>query len=204
MSKTLCTSLFNIAPVSRRRHLSDPATIPRHHEQAHIPHKAYASQDTVDRQIAARFQPRRDAKIDRKGQRIPDQYASCDHLARQLRVAGDGVSQSRRDSDCPVESHGHLRDGQRKPVQVVCHPETIQDHCEWHEEDTCDEDVEGVFRLGDAVVSSRQAESEDLADFANVEATVKTLRVSKSSAVDHNPECLSVISQRGDLSGCIK
>jgi hypothetical protein len=56
-------------------------------------------------------------------------------------------------------------------VQVVCHSQTVEDHGEGHEDDACDEDVEGVFWFGNAVVSSRQAESEDFADVADVEAT---------------------------------
>ena len=170
MPKTLRARLFNIPPIPRRRHLPDLTTIIRHHKQAHIPHKASAGQNAVNSQITARRQPRRDTEIDRERQGIPDQNAHRDHLARKLGVARDGVTQGSRDGYRPVQSHGHLRDGQREPVQVVGHSETVEDHGEGHEDDTRDENVQGVFWFGDAVVSSRQAQGQHLADFADVEA----------------------------------
>ena len=69
-------------------------------------------------------------------------------------------------------------------MQVVCHSQTVEDHGEGHEDDACDEDVEGVFWFGNAVVSSRQAESEDFADVADVEATGGKNRVSSRSDED--------------------
>jgi hypothetical protein len=87
MSKTLRASFLNITPIPRRRHLPDPPTVPRHHKQAHVPHKANTSQDAVNSQITARRQPRRDTEIDRKRQRVPDQHASRNHLARKFRIA---------------------------------------------------------------------------------------------------------------------
>jgi hypothetical protein len=154
MPKTLRASLLNITPIPSRRHLPDPPPVPRHHKQAHVPQKANASQDAVNSQVTARRQPRRDTEIDRKRQRVPDQDASRNHLTRQLRVARDGIRQSRRDRYRSVQCHGYLRDGQRKPVQVVGYSETIQDHGEGHEKDAGDEDVEGVLWFGDAVVSA--------------------------------------------------
>ena len=170
MPKALFPRALDVPPISGRSVLSDLASVSCHNEETCVPDEPNTCQDTVYRQVVARLQPRRDTEIDRERQGIPDQNARRDHLARKLGVARDGVTQGSRDGYRPVQSHGHLRDGQREPVQVVGHSETVEDHGEGHEDDTRDENVQGVFWFGDAVVSSRQAQGQHLADFADVEA----------------------------------
>jgi hypothetical protein len=73
MSQTLRPRAINIPSVSTRSGFSDLAAVSRHNEQACVPQEANPSQNAIYRQIIARLQPWRDAKVDRERHRVPDE-----------------------------------------------------------------------------------------------------------------------------------
>lgn len=132
MPKTLRSRAFNVPPISDSSVLSDLASVSCHNEETCVPDEPNTCKDTVDRQVVARLQPRRDTKINRERKSIPDQHACRYKLASELGIAGDCVCEGGRDANGAVEGNSKLCYGEREPVEVVCNGTTVQGHGEGH------------------------------------------------------------------------
>lgn len=166
VAQALLPGILHVFPVPLRRNLPQPPPPSDHAEQACIPHKSDRRNRDVRVLISRSLKPGSDGIVDGKAESVTDEDACDDHSAGQLTVRRDGVVERRRDAQRIAVGEQELAEHEPEPVDVVNHPDAVEDKGERDKDHRRYEEVQGMLRLRDAIVASRETHCQHAAHFA--------------------------------------
>jgi hypothetical protein len=160
MTQPFRPRLIDISPINLCATLPEALSKPDHDKHRSVAHQRDGSNGDKRVPLPLRLNPRRDAIIDRKAQRIPDQYNGRDELAREVAVRARSILHSGGETERARDREDGLCEDEAEPMDFVGCTQTPEEHGEGDADQGGEEEPEDVLGLGYSFVAACETDHE--------------------------------------------
>jgi hypothetical protein len=160
MTQPFRPRLIDISPINLCATLPEALSKPDHDKHRSVTCQRDGSNGDKRVPLPLRLDPRRDAIIDRKAQRIPDQDDGRDELAREVAVRARSILYRGGETERARDREDGLCEDEAEPMDFVGCAEAPEEHGEGDADQGGEEEPEDVFGLCYSFVAACETENE--------------------------------------------